>query len=782
MGEPEPTNPTQSASCHIPSAKGARIFVVGHMATLTGAPIGLQQLAEQLRDCGAIVEMLFIIGGEFEHIVRLSGIPYRLGMVAVEPAAQDLFIVNTIAEASAMWVRAQVEQFGAAFLRRLVWWVQELHNIELPDKPTMELLAKASEVVFVAGAAHEHWTQIHHSVFGSQFGFPNFRTIYLALGHEWLERDCQASRVGGSERTLARQEMNMTVDDYVVLHMGQIIPHKGVIELIHAAKHVMAAQAALQGQQPMTGQVQILLVGPAFAEQFLNRVKALIRELHLEASVQLVKPVTNPHTYYKLADVFIMNSECENFARVVLEAMAMSLPVLGTRCGGTVEQVTEHVSGLLHSFGNAKELAQNIMKLDTRTPGGLEANIRMGRAGCTRAQSEFDINLKFAEWDRVVHSVRTSARCSLTPSLADLRKTPACCPVDATDPAFKMAKFAFIVLLVILSLGIQAVQGTGEPGTSYGGYTFCSTATVASNCAAFACPNCVSHDFTFSGRRLSERGNRRLLEDGDGSGGSGGSGSYTLTYNVCQARRGAGCGKPLLTGYDGRTFDFEGQAGHTYNLLTEQKHQLNVRMSAANLHDEAHAATGGTVMTELSFQYRDHVVMAEVDVDGNMTVSVDGRTIPSKYWQELYDGEVSIESEPFFPQAGHVAVVSSPMVILRVQAVRPFNDSFGQLNRGHIGFSTTLLEKPHAMHGILGQTLFSKAKHPLGDTQFHGEGTDADYQVSSLSAADSKFNLFGVALQLPSHGRVALETEPISAPITLGSFSTHMQQVLAIGL
>ncbi len=54
--------------------------------------------------------------------------------------------------------------------------------------------------------------------------------------------------------------------------------------------------------------------------------------------VQIMEARRDPRVFYRAADVFVMNSMCENFARTVQEAMAMHLPVLGTDCGGTVEQ------------------------------------------------------------------------------------------------------------------------------------------------------------------------------------------------------------------------------------------------------------------------------------------------------------------------------------------------------------------------------------------------------------------------------------------------------------
>ncbi|KAK9828462.1 hypothetical protein WJX72_000138 [[Myrmecia] bisecta] len=246
----------------------------------------------------------------------------------------------------------------------------------------------------------------------------------------------------------------------------------------------------------------------------------------------------------------------------------------------------------------------------------------------------------------------------------------------------------------------------------------------------------------------------------------------------CTRTRGSGCGDPLMTGYDGRTFQFEGQAGHIYNLFTEQNHQLNVKMVEADLHDEAHAETGGTFMDTLSFQYKDTIVVAEVDAEGNMTVTMNGKVIPDKYYKELYDNEALVESEANFPGVGHLIVVTTPMIVVHIQSVKPYTDEFNQLNRGHIDFATTLLEKPREMHGVIGQTMFNKAKHPLLDMQFHGEGVDADYEVSTISGTDFKFNLFGKVLELPGHGRMALENEKLATPIIMGRFSNARLPVI----
>ena len=89
----------------------------------------------------------------------------------------------------------------------------------------------------------------------------------------------------------------------------------------------------------------------------------MVSEHNLQARVKFFGQVDNALPYIQQADVLLLCSRCEAFARVVIEAMKAGKPVIGTSSGGTVEQITEGFNGLLYEPQNYRELAEKIRYL-----------------------------------------------------------------------------------------------------------------------------------------------------------------------------------------------------------------------------------------------------------------------------------------------------------------------------------------------------------------------------------------------------------------------------------
>lgn len=107
-----------------------------------------------------------------------------------------------------------------------------------------------------------------------------------------------------------------------LLFMSRIHPVKNLIGLLHAWKLL---------PPELADGWRFAIAGPDEAGH-AQEIAALIRELGLQGSVELIGPVgeSGKAAVYQSADVFVLPSFSENFGVVVAEALAYGLPVIAT--------------------------------------------------------------------------------------------------------------------------------------------------------------------------------------------------------------------------------------------------------------------------------------------------------------------------------------------------------------------------------------------------------------------------------------------------------------------
>jgi len=107
----------------------------------------------------------------------------------------------------------------------------------------------------------------------------------------------------------------------------------------------------------------------------------------LRGAVTLSEAVSNQElpAYYAFAEMLVLPSYYEAFAKVVLEAMACGKPVIATRTGGLPEAVVDGVTGRLVPYGYVEALASAIVDLmqDQRTMAA------MGRTSRSMVEKTF---------------------------------------------------------------------------------------------------------------------------------------------------------------------------------------------------------------------------------------------------------------------------------------------------------------------------------------------------------------------------------------------------------
>lgn len=106
---------------------------------------------------------------------------------------------------------------------------------------------------------------------------------------------------------------------------------------------------------------KLLLVGDGEKRVAVERI---VSDLQLEGEVILTGYQKNPFPYIANADVFVLSSHYEGFGNVLVEAMALGIPVVSTDCpSGPGEIIEQGVNGLLTPVGDTEALATAVLGL-----------------------------------------------------------------------------------------------------------------------------------------------------------------------------------------------------------------------------------------------------------------------------------------------------------------------------------------------------------------------------------------------------------------------------------
>ena len=180
---------------------------------------------------------------------------------------------------------------------------------------------------------------------------------------------------------------------FTILFAGAMEANKGIFEAITAAS--MLRQSHPQARWLFCGE------GPDLAHARKETSRAGLDEVVL--FMDRVARQDMPDLY-RSVDLVIVPSHMEAFSTVLLEAMASSLPCVGTDVGGTPEIIDDFRTGLIVPPGDSSALAQTVGWL-AEHPAEAAA---LGRAGRKRAERNFG-------WRNVAARIADTYRQVLVP-------------------------------------------------------------------------------------------------------------------------------------------------------------------------------------------------------------------------------------------------------------------------------------------------------------------------------------------------------------------------------
>ncbi len=176
----------------------------------------------------------------------------------------------------------------------------------------------------------------------------------------------------GVSPEVVRQELGLAEDTPLIVCAARLEAEKDVSSLIRAMSSVVAAHP----------KAVCAIAGQGSQEELLRKQ---IEDSNLGGAVRLLGFRSDVIALINAADIFVLPSPAEPFGLVLLEAMALSKPVVATRAGGPLEIVLEEETGILVPPSSPDALAQAICRLVADST----LRNRMGQQGRERFDAKY---------------------------------------------------------------------------------------------------------------------------------------------------------------------------------------------------------------------------------------------------------------------------------------------------------------------------------------------------------------------------------------------------------
>ncbi len=185
-----------------------------------------------------------------------------------------------------------------------------------------------------------------------------------------------------ADRAALRHALDLPVDRFVLLFVGQVKEGKGVFDIVDAMPQIVAARPT--GRRPL-----LLVIGTPTPPTILDEITRRTHAHHIASDVRVLPQQSGIHRWIQAADVLVSGShqDTEGLSRVLFEAMACGTVPVATDIRGNRDALSPE-SGILVPERAPEAIGRAVVDLMGATPERLAA---MRAAGMHRAREMFDI-------------------------------------------------------------------------------------------------------------------------------------------------------------------------------------------------------------------------------------------------------------------------------------------------------------------------------------------------------------------------------------------------------
>lgn len=188
------------------------------------------------------------------------------------------------------------------------------------------------------------------TTYAKSLGVPGEK-IYSIGFTTLFEREILPFPISNKEKESIKKHIGLAEEKHYALYAGRLIKLKGVDSLIKAWSQCKAPDSW-----------RLLIIGDGNEEENLRN---LVSKLNLD-TVDFIPNVSKQEliTYYKVSELFALNTKEDVWGLVVNEAMANGLPVLTTfQCVAGEELIENDVNGYLYDCDDVDSCARYLSKL-----------------------------------------------------------------------------------------------------------------------------------------------------------------------------------------------------------------------------------------------------------------------------------------------------------------------------------------------------------------------------------------------------------------------------------
>ena len=264
-----------------------------------------------------------------------------------------------------------------------VWWFNDILSPEFFSWPVRRVFVQrarcqAARVVTVSEFARK--SLLAH-------GLPEDRVTTVHNG-------IPLNRYRRVQSTLLREQLRIPPGEPLIGLVGRITPWKGQDFFLKLAKDWVG-----QGRPG-----RFLVIGRAFNEDapFEAALKRFVTTHRLESRVQFVAFQSDIASTLSQLDLLLhCSTKPEPFGRVIIEGMAVGLPVIAAAAGGVSEIITPGVDAGLAAPGNADAYLAQM----TAILGSAEKRAAWSIAGRRTVETKFTLERVFQDFDRIAAEV-----------------------------------------------------------------------------------------------------------------------------------------------------------------------------------------------------------------------------------------------------------------------------------------------------------------------------------------------------------------------------------------